>query len=151
MTNPKHPGRPVQEWTVVLPLTHHRFASMQRHAHPQRFDPTPLLGEQGSLRIDRCRNRSRGSGKRGLYRIPHGLEENAAVGPNGRTQQREVALDGGAHRLTITLPERGTLLDLGEEEGDRARRQVSHPPSPASAITCPLPALERPPAGGSPR
>jgi hypothetical protein len=41
-------------------------------------------------------------------------------------EQGEVPLNRHRHRLPIPLPERGTALDVGEEEGDGAGGEIGH-------------------------
>ena len=48
---------------------------------------------------------------------------------HGCVEQVEVALDGGRHRYLVSLPERGTALDVGEEEGDGAGGKIGHDPT----------------------
>ena len=48
------------------------------------------------------------------------------MGLDGRTQQREVAVDGVRHSRPVPLPKRGAPLDVGEEESDSAGWQFGH-------------------------
>ena len=54
------------------------------------------------------------------------------VGGNEAVQDGQLPLDRAAHGGPIPLPERGTALDVGEEEGDGAAGQFGHGRSPMS-------------------
>jgi hypothetical protein len=86
MTNRKQPGRPVQEWSVVLPVLHHRFAGMQRHAYSQWPNLAPIFGKQCTLGSDGSGDGIRSRGKDGLRRITNDFEEHAIVGLNCRAE-----------------------------------------------------------------
>src|SRR5262249_43609060 len=62
-----------------------------------------------------------------------------------------VAGESRAHGPGVLLPETGAALDIGEEEGDGAGRQVTHQPPPARLgwlrpATWPAPPPPRPPS-----
>jgi hypothetical protein len=63
-------------------------------------------------------------GKAACTGISSGLEMDA-TGLDRCIEQGEVALDG-RHRAAIPLPERGTPLDVCEEEGDGPGREIRH-------------------------
>src|SRR5205823_2848516 len=50
----------------------------------------------------------------------------SAVGFDCLAEEGVVASEGLAHRLWVLLPEAGAALNVGEKEGDRARRQFCH-------------------------
>src|SRR5688572_14572266 len=99
---------------------------MQRYAYPQAAHVPPVHGKEGTLGLQRGRNRSRGSRKGGLNRVANGLEVDAAMRLDGRIEQGKMALDRGSHRLAVPLPERGAALDVGEEKGDGPAWQLGH-------------------------
>src|SRR5262249_8866077 len=72
--------------------------------------------------------------------VPDGFEDVAAVGLDGRLEAGIVTSESEAHGVGVLLPELGAPLDVGEQEGDRAGGQVSHPRAP------PAPRRWRPPA-----
>jgi hypothetical protein len=45
-------------------------------------------------------------------------------------KQDDLTLDSNGHRLAIPLPERGTPLDVSEEEGDGTGGEIGHDPIP---------------------
>ena len=132
MSRCQQPGEPVEgSREIVTAGIGLRFASMQRHAHVQAIHHFPFLGEQRALGVERGGDGGRGGGKRGLHCVADRLEVDAAMGRDGRIQKREMALNGRRHCRPVPLPELGAALDVGEEEGDGAARQVSHWPFPS--------------------
>src|SRR3954447_15246155 len=85
-------------------------------------------------------NRMRCGGKGRLHRIAYHREERAAVPLNGGSQERQMACDSRRHRDLVPLPERGTALDVGEEEGDGAGGKIGHEPLQTLGWTwcCPI-------------
>jgi hypothetical protein len=72
-------------------------------------------------RLDRlCRER-----KRGLERITDILVNVPPLLDDRRAQDRIVTRKRHAHLARLSLPQGRTALDVGEEEGDRARWEVS--------------------------
>ena len=102
------------------------------------------LAAERALGIERRGDGIGRGGKGGLHRVADHLEDGAAVGRDRLPQQREVTLDGSRHRRAVPLPERGAPLDVREEEGDGAARQVRHaslhdPDPQAIAMDCRMP------------
>src|SRR5262249_5887625 len=72
----------------------------------------------------------RGSGKGGAEGVADRLEDLAVVRLNRGVEAGVVSGEGEAHGVGVLLPELGAPLDVGEQEGDRAGGQVSHPRAP---------------------
>jgi hypothetical protein len=99
---------------------------MHRHPDRQWVDLSPVLSQQGLLPSHSCGHRL-GSGREGgLHRIPDGLVVDAPMGINRCVEESDMALDGDGHRSRVPLPERGTSLDIGEEERDGAAGKIGH-------------------------
>ena len=64
--------------------------------------------------------------KAGLEAIANGLEDYANMASNRRAEDGTVQGKGALHCFSVLLRGRGRALDVGEEEGDGASRQVSH-------------------------
>jgi hypothetical protein len=60
----------------------------------------------------------------------------ATVILDGGIEQGNVPLDGTGHGLAVMLPERGTALDVGEEEGDGTGGKVWHDPLEGCGLLC---------------
>ena len=122
-----HPGRPVDRGAVVVAVAQLGLAGVQRPCARATDRRAPTLGARAraarrSPRVDRV---GRG-GERGVHPVAGGLHHVAVVRLDRRTQDLVVAGERGLHRVGVLLPEAGRALDVGEEEGDRPGRQVSH-------------------------
>ena len=56
------------------------------------------------------------------------------MGIDSDPQKLEVALDHLRHRVTVPLPQCGTPLDVGEEEGDDTGGEIRHGPFPYARL-----------------
>jgi hypothetical protein len=72
--------------------------------------------------------RPRGAGEDGKGAVAFALtlDEHAAVLLDRGGDQRVMARQGFSHRRGVPFPEASTALDVGEEKGDRAGRQLCH-------------------------
>jgi hypothetical protein len=115
-------GHTVEGRAEVVPLPHLRLPGVHRHPHPKpRHFPL-----QHPLRLDRRLHRVRGGTKHGAELIADGLEDVTVVRDDGRAEQRVVAGEGIPHRGGLLFPEAGAALDVGEEKGDGAGRDLTH-------------------------
>ena len=106
-------------------------AGVQRQPHPQRLGQPgvgPRLGQQRPLGVERRGHRGRGGGEGGQQRVADRPGDDAAVVGDGGAEDRLVAGDGGRHGPGVVAPEAGAALDVGEEEGHRAAREVGRRP-----------------------
>ncbi len=71
---------------MVLPVLHHCFAGMQRHAYSQWPDRAPIFGKQSTLGSDGSGDGIRSRGKDGLRRISNDFEEHTIVGLDRGTE-----------------------------------------------------------------
>ena len=86
----------------------------------------PVFADQGALAGNRGQHRVERRRKGGLNGVADDLEADTIVGADRLVENREVALDGGAHRRRVLLPTPGATLDVREQEGDSAARKVAH-------------------------
>jgi hypothetical protein len=122
----EEPGEPVEAGRQVVPGAGNGLADVDGHPDLDRPEVAPRLGGDEALALSRCRDGS-GDGRKGaLDRVADRLEEDAALGLDGASEQPEVALDRGVHPRGVALPALGRALDIGEEEGDRAAREGRH-------------------------
>ena len=126
MTDRKETGGAVERRANVVPIALFGLAGVQGHPHPQTAGQRPGLSGQRALRVEHGGQRVRSRRKRRVERIPHGLEDVAAVLGDGGAQEIVVPAEGGPHRLGMLLPQPGATLDIREEKGHRPRRQHGH-------------------------
>jgi hypothetical protein len=118
---------PVQGGGEVISSLRFSYPRMQSHPDPHRASTVrPRLLQQRVLRVESGCYRIWSSREGSLDAIPDDLEYNAIVRRNTFAQQLKVVLDRTCHCCPVALPERGTPLDVGEEEGDGAGGQVGH-------------------------
>ena len=145
MASCQQPREPVQRGRQVVPPRIRRgFSRMQRHPHPQRAEIAPVLGQERALAGDGGPQRLFRRGEGGLGAIADGLVEDPVVGGNQTLQDGQLPIDRLPHGGPIPLPERGTALDVGEEEGDGAGGKIGHDPLQTLGWTwcCPIVACD---------
>ena len=110
---------------VVAVVAETRFAGVHRHAHPQWTRGRPGFLEEGTLRIERGEHRVGRPREGGHHAVALALLEwpHAVVRGDRRIEEVVVACDGVGHRRRLQLPHLRRALDVGQEEGDRPRRQ----------------------------
>jgi hypothetical protein len=89
---------------------------MQSHTYADGPYFIPLLGEQEAMRADGRIHGALWSGKGYEERITGGLENIAVILPGCFAENGVVARKRSTHRLRMPLPQRGTALNIGEEE-----------------------------------
>ena len=127
MGRSQHARQTVQSWGKVV--TGGRFGGSRREAPSARaaIRSPPATVRRGWPAGPRPPRRGHGrGGKCRLHSIANRLEVDAAVGGDRLTQEGEVAIDRRAHRRAVSLPQAGRALDIREEEGDGAARQLGH-------------------------
>ena len=128
MRDGAQPGTAVDGGAVVVALAQVGLAGVQRHAHAQRRGCRPGLGMQRLLEGGSGGDGIGGARKDGeaavaLAAWPHDMP---IVLGDDLLDQRIMPHERLAHRIAVLLPERGAALDVGEEEGDGAGRQLRH-------------------------
>jgi len=63
--------------------------------------------------------------KQAVSRAP-ALQKGAAVGIDGGLSECIMPGERLAHRLGVLLPQAGAALDVGEDKGNRSRREIAH-------------------------
>ena len=108
------------EWRgeVIAALVWRRFPGVHRHPHAEPADRSPIFGKDCPLSSESSGNGSWGSGEGCLHCIPDRLEMDASMDLDRCIEQRKMAGNGLGHGEPVPLPECGTALDVGEEEGD---------------------------------
>jgi hypothetical protein len=102
---------------------------MEGHADSKGCDTLrPRLLHDCSLSIKGRSHRIGCCRKRSLHRIADHLEEYAVVPLRSCPYERQMACDRGCHRLSVPFAQRGAAIDVGEEEGDGAGREIGHYP-----------------------
>jgi hypothetical protein len=123
----QEPCQPVERRSQVitayvwLPLSR-----VQRHAHADRSDLTPIFGKHGSLTVEGGGHRVGSRGESRLDGITDDFVQHAVVRLDCLPEQGNVFIDGSLHGVTIALPERGAAFNIGEEKSDGAARQLGH-------------------------
>ncbi len=111
---------------VVVPAPD-GLTRVQAHPHPHRDPLRPPVRAERPLPRDR-----RGDGRPGAREhreegVALGAQVQAAGVPYRRSEQPVVILQDGAVVRAQTLHQPGRALDVGEQEGDGARREVRTP------------------------
>ncbi len=118
--------RAVRRRPVVVAVAELGFAGVQPHADPQRRGVDQLLTRERELRLDRGADRVAGGREHGVHAVARRLHDVPAVRADRVVQDRVVAREGDRHRVGLLLPETRRALEVGEEKGDGARRQIGH-------------------------
>jgi hypothetical protein len=133
VTRREQASQPIEWGRQIITVARDGLPRMQRHPCMKGSRRVgPLLRLQGPLGRDGGSNGTGSGGKGSLDRVTYGLEEDAAMSLDGRTEKGEVALNGGGHCLPVPLPQRGAALDVSEEKGDGAAGEIGHEPFPES-------------------
>jgi hypothetical protein len=93
-------------------------------AYPQRFRERPLLRSECDLEGDRSVNRIRGGRERRVRTVTCRLHEVTTVRDDRGAHQVVMPRQGHLHRVRVLLPQARRTVDVGEQEGDRPRRQL---------------------------
>ena len=84
----------------VIPIARLGVSGMDRHPDGEGMvELRPRRRPERQLSIERGSDRGRGRGEGRLDRVPHGLEQHAAMGVDCGTQELEVAIDRFGHRV----------------------------------------------------
>lgn len=104
------------------------LAGVERQANPQRRGGRPRFAEEGRLEGRSCSDGVRGTSEDGEAAVPLAAwaDDMAAVGGDGRLNEGVMPGQGGRHGGGMALPEGGAALDIGEQKGEGAGRQVRH-------------------------
>ena len=116
--------RAVQGRAEVVALARRRLPGVQPHANaewsglaPRLFQKVLLGAEAGADTVD-------GRVEDGHEAVADRLHDLAARALDGAAQDGVVALERLLHGLLVLLPQAGAALDVGKEEGERARRRL---------------------------
>ena len=114
----------------VVAVAWRRGSGVQRHPHAQWPDLLwPRLAAAAPAAQRAAAATASGAvGKAACTASPTILNSTPPCASMAARKQRQMALDGSRHRHPVPLPERGTALDVGEEEGDGAGGQIGHDP-----------------------
>jgi hypothetical protein len=94
---------------------------------PARRDPRPRYAVQAALRCDRSRHTTIGGRERRVETITRRLDHIPVMRLDRHTHDRVVQPERLPHRVRMLLPNARRTLNVGEQEGDRPRRQLHHP------------------------
>src|SRR5262249_52535086 len=94
---------------------------------------------------DRGVDRIRRLHKHRVYSITRGLDDMTRVRRDDITEDRVVTYQRRSHRLRVLPPQTRRTLQVGEQEGDRPRRQLGHRPK------CPIRTTQTPSASSEQR
>jgi hypothetical protein len=132
--NAHQPGRAVHGSAVVVAAALFGRARVDAHSDTQRTSVQPRSGAERTLRTSRCLHRVHRVCERGMDAIPSRLHDVTTVRLDRCAQDLVVTRQRRLHRLGMLLPQTRRTFKIGEQEGDRPRRQLRHPdPLPDSA------------------
>jgi hypothetical protein len=136
----QEPSEAIERGREVIAIVRCGGPGVQRHADPDRTERTPVFSYEGALRGNRGPHRVECRGKSSLNGIADDLEADTILSADRFVENREMALDGGAHCRRVLFPTPGATLDVREQEGDSAARKVAHRDRSASPgiISCRL-------------
>ena len=118
--------RPVDRRTVVVAPALLGCPGMEGHTHAE-LRLTPQLGLEGALS---CHSGCEGVGgfrEGSVDTIAGALDNRAPMRRDRVAQQGVMARESCRHCLRVALPELRTVLEIGEQPGDRAGRQCRRP------------------------
>jgi hypothetical protein len=118
-------GRPVHVHAHVAFLAAPGLAGMDAHAHPHVHALRPGMLGQRSLRLGRRAGRLGGAREGHEEGVALGVDLTALPGGKGFAQDAALVSQQGGIALAQLLQQAGGAFDIGEQEGDRAFRQVS--------------------------
>jgi hypothetical protein len=120
------PGGAVERLAVVVAVAQLGLAGMQggpgREGEPTRPGARaerPLQGQGRGGRVARPHEH-----RHRRVALASGLDEPPAVGADGPGDQLLVLGQGGAHHRPVPLPQRRRPLDVGQQEGEDAIREL---------------------------
>ena len=116
----QQPAQPVQPNAEVVAVARHGLSSVQRAAHPQGTVQWPALGEKCLLCARRSRHGQRCRSEGGTEGVAGRAKYLAAVGVDGRAQDRIMARNGRMHRLRLLFPEERAAFDVGIQKRNGA-------------------------------
>ncbi len=120
------PRRPVQRGAVVVAVATVGRSGVDPHAHTQLAGLAPRLGRERTLRIERRTRSVRLQWRRhACAPSPVILTTYPSCAVDRVAQDLVVTRERGLHRLGVLLPETRRALEVGEQERDRAGRQLS--------------------------
>jgi len=110
----------------ISTLDRDRMAGMNAHPDPDGRVGRPLMAGQRPLDLQRAQDRLLRARERHEERVTLGVNFVTGLPGNGRPDQAPVI----GQNLDVLLPQRldqpGRTFDIGEQEGNRAAREVSH-------------------------
>ena len=124
MTDRHDPRATDHRRTEVVVPSQLRLAGVQPHPHPQGSGLGPGLLHQPALASQAGAHRLGCGPEDGHQAIAGGLDHLSAGIRHRSEQDRVVALQRTLHRLRKALPQASAALDVGEQEGEGARRVV---------------------------
>jgi hypothetical protein len=110
----QEPSDAVEGEAEVVAVAQLGHAGVEGHAHAEGADFVPGLGVE----------RVGSSGEGSTEGIADSFEDTAAMSVDGVPEEHVMARKRRGHGLGMLLPEAGAALDVGEEKGNRPRRQA---------------------------
>ena len=147
------PGAVMNGVPDVRPAAHERLARVQPQAHADGAAARPRFRGDGDLDVGRGRHRRRCALEHREEPVAEVLHLDTAVCAERRAEQLVVAIEDlrVAHRPELLQAHRGAL-DVGEQEGDCAARQLCHEePRRRRDLRRPSRGSDGTPAGGGSR
>ena len=127
------PRRPMHHQPGITVAIGDRLAGVHAHAHPQPHPVGPAMGGQRPLALSRRRHRVAGPREGNEERVTLGADLTPAELGEGGPKQPPMLPQHLQVAVAQPLQQPGRALDVGEQQRDRAARQLGHDaPSPAS-------------------
>jgi hypothetical protein len=118
-------ARSTKERAAVEALVLHLHVSAaQRDPDPEASDLAPIGSADPRLELSSRRDRSTCVAEGGVRAVADALEDSPFARSGARLHDHVVSRQRGAGRRAVALGEPGAALDIGEEEGQVARRRL---------------------------
>jgi hypothetical protein len=138
MRDAHEPCRTVHLAAEIVAIAVFRLTSVDPDSHPQGLHVLIAFSRKFALHRDRRIQRLVRRPKHRVNPIARRLDHMAAVRRHRLPQDRVMTCQRALHRVGMLIPHPGRTLDIGEQEGDRPRRQLRHHPK------CPIRATQAP-------
>jgi len=116
---------PIERRSEVVTVALVRLAAVDRHPH-EELDRSPIGVVEGMLRFDGGPDRVSCAGKHRHQAVAGMLDYVPGMGSDGGPDDLVMPCERAVHGGLVVLPATGAALDVGEDEGDRTRRERVH-------------------------
>jgi hypothetical protein len=119
----QQPTGAVEHGPEVVAAARLYLSHVDGHPDPQRSSFAPRCGDESALDLARGGEGGADVGKREINAVPDTFDEASPGRLDGRHDEAVVLRDRGPHPFRVQLPQRGRVLDVGEQKCERLHLQ----------------------------